>query len=45
MARRCLAGTLRPIIDGVYPLERGADALARLGSGLAIGKVMVTIGA
>jgi NADPH:quinone reductase-like Zn-dependent oxidoreductase len=44
LANRCLAGALRPIIDGVYPLERGADALARLGSGGAIGKVMVEVG-
>lgn len=45
LAQRCLAGTLRPVIDGVYPLERGAEALARIGSGLAIGKVMVAAGA
>lgn len=43
LAQRCLAGTLRPIIDNVYPLERGADALARLGSGLAVGKVLVEV--
>lgn len=43
LANRCLAGTLRPIIDGVYPLERGADAFARLGSGAAIGKVMIEV--
>ncbi len=42
LASRVLAGELKPVIDGVYPLEHGADALARLGSGLAIGKVMVT---
>lgn len=45
LAQRLLAGELRPIIDGVYPLERGAEALARIGSGLAIGKVTVTTGA
>jgi len=45
LAQRHLAGELRPIIDGVYPLERGAEALARIGSGLAVGKVMVTTGA
>lgn len=43
LATRCLAGTVRPIIDSIYPLERGADALARLGSGLAVGKVMVEV--
>ena len=43
LAQRCAAGTLRPIIDGVYPLARGAEALARIGSGLAIGKVMISV--
>lgn len=42
LASRCLAGTLRPIIDGVYPLEQGTAAMRRLGDGLAIGKVVVT---
>jgi NADPH:quinone reductase-like Zn-dependent oxidoreductase len=45
LAQRCIAGTLRPVIDGVFPLERGAEALARIGSGLAVGKVMVVTGA
>lgn len=43
LAQRCAAGTLRPIIDGVYPLSRGAEALARIGSGLAVGKVMISV--
>lgn len=42
LAQRCLSGSLRPIIDAVYPLEQGAAALRRLGDGRAIGKVMVT---
>lgn len=42
LAARCLAGTLRPIIDGTYPLDQGAAALRRLGSGLALGKVIIT---
>ena len=42
LAALCLAGRLRPIIDGVYPLEQGAAAMRRLGDGLAIGKVVVT---
>lgn len=43
LAERCRAGTLRAVIDGVYPLARGAEALARLGSGLAVGKVVVSV--
>jgi NADPH:quinone reductase-like Zn-dependent oxidoreductase len=42
LAERCLAGSLMPVIDSVYPLEDGAEALRRLGSGLAVGKVMIT---
>jgi NADPH:quinone reductase-like Zn-dependent oxidoreductase len=41
LARRCVAGKLEPIIDTLWPLEDGARALARLGSGLAIGKVVI----
>jgi len=43
LAQRCVARTLKPIVDNVYPLERGAEALARLGSGLAIGKVVIDV--
>jgi NADPH:quinone reductase-like Zn-dependent oxidoreductase len=42
LARHTLAGTIKPVIDGIYPLEQGAAALRRLGDGLAIGKVIVT---
>lgn len=42
LAQRALDGTIKPVIDGVYPLDRGAAALRRLGDGQAIGKVMVT---
>ena len=42
LARRSLSGSITPVIDGVYPLARGAAALRRLGDGLAIGKVMIT---
>ncbi|WP_423067722.1 NAD(P)-dependent alcohol dehydrogenase [Devosia sp. CN2-171] len=42
LAERCLAGTLTPVIDSVYPLADGAEALRRLGSGLAFGKVIIT---
>jgi hypothetical protein len=37
-----LAGKVRPVIDSTFPLEEGAQALRRLGSGLAIGKVIVS---
>lgn len=42
LARRCAAGALRPVIDGIYPLELGSVAMRRLGDGHAIGKVVVT---
>jgi NADPH:quinone reductase-like Zn-dependent oxidoreductase len=41
LAQRCLSGSLRPIIDAVYPLEQGAGALRRLGDGKHLGKVVV----
>jgi hypothetical protein len=41
LARRCITGGLEPIIDTLWPLGEGARALARLGSGLAIGKVVI----
>jgi len=37
------AGRLFPPIDSEFPLERGADAFARLKSGERFGKVVVTI--
>jgi len=37
------AGRLIPPIDSEFPLERGADAFARLKSGEQFGKVVVTI--
>jgi NADPH:quinone reductase-like Zn-dependent oxidoreductase len=37
-----LAGKVRRVIDSTFPLEEGAQALRRLGSGLAIGKVIVS---
>ena len=35
-------GTLRPVIDTVYPLEDTADAVEHIGAGRARGKVVVT---
>ncbi len=39
------AGTLTPVVDRTYPLERAADALAYVGEGYARGKVVVTVDA
>jgi len=36
-------GRLRPVIDSVFPLARGADALAHLARGGQFGKVVVEI--
>ena len=38
-----LAGRLKPVVDSVHSLERGADAFARLASGAHFGKVVVRI--
>ena len=35
------AGTIAPVIDATYPLDRVADAFARLESGEQFGKVVV----
>lgn len=45
LARHCLSGTLKPVIDSIYPLEEGAAALSRIGSGMAVGKVIISTGA
>jgi NADPH:quinone reductase-like Zn-dependent oxidoreductase len=37
------AGELRPVVDSVVPLERGAEAYARLASGEHFGKLVITI--
>ncbi|MEX1308827.1 MAG: NAD(P)H-quinone oxidoreductase [Candidatus Sulfomarinibacteraceae bacterium] len=36
-------GRLRPVIDSVYPMERVAEAHARLASGEAFGKVVLSV--
>jgi len=38
------SGAMRPAIDRVYPLEQTAAALRRLEDGLALGKVIISIG-
>ena len=43
LAAQCAAGSLRPIVDSTFPLEQGARAIAHLGSGRALGKVVISL--
>lgn len=43
LARSCENGEVRITIDRTYPLEEAADAVARVGAGQALGKVVVQI--
>jgi NADPH:quinone reductase-like Zn-dependent oxidoreductase len=43
IAERCLTGELEIRIDRTFPLDRAAEALAYLGAGRALGKVVVTV--
>jgi NADPH:quinone reductase-like Zn-dependent oxidoreductase len=43
LARRIDAGDVRPVVDEVFPLERAAEAVARLESGAVRGKVVVAV--
>jgi NADPH:quinone reductase len=45
LARLYAAGRLRPVVSGVYPLERAAEALDELGQRRAVGKVVVVTAA
>lgn len=38
-----VSGRIAPVVDSVYPLERGREALARLASGQHFGKVVARI--
>lgn len=40
---RLAAGELTPVVDSVFPLDRTADALARLESGAQFGKVVIGV--
>jgi NADPH:quinone reductase-like Zn-dependent oxidoreductase len=42
LSELAVAGKIAPVIDSTYPLERGADAMGRLESKAAVGKVVVT---
>ena len=44
LAEQCLAGELQVHIDRTYGLDEVPDALARVGEGRALGKVVVTVG-
>lgn len=44
LADRCVAGEVQIHVDRTYPLEQTAAAMARVGEGLALGKVVVTCG-
>jgi NADPH:quinone reductase-like Zn-dependent oxidoreductase len=37
------AGALKPVVDAVFPLERAAEALARLEAGEQLGKIVVEV--
>ena len=43
MAALADAGTIRPIIDRVFPFESAKDAMAYVESGRAKGKVVITM--
>ncbi len=38
------AGTIRPVVDRVFPFESSKEAMAYVSSGRTKGKVVVTIG-
>jgi NADPH:quinone reductase-like Zn-dependent oxidoreductase len=43
LADMLAAGTIRPVVDRAYPLDRAAEAVAYVESGEARGKVVITI--
>jgi NADPH:quinone reductase-like Zn-dependent oxidoreductase len=43
LAELATSGTLRPVLDSVHPLDRAIDALRRVESGHAHGKVVVRV--
>jgi putative PIG3 family NAD(P)H quinone oxidoreductase len=38
------AGTIRPVIDSIFPLAAAAEAHRRMESGLHVGKIVLTVG-
>jgi NADPH:quinone reductase-like Zn-dependent oxidoreductase len=43
LSRRIDAGEVTPVVDEVFPLERAAEAVARLESGAVRGKVVIAV--
>lgn len=43
LAALAIAGSIAPVIDSVLPLEQGAAALRRIGSGEQIGKIVLSM--
>jgi NADPH:quinone reductase len=37
-------GKLKPVIDGVFPLDRAAEAHARMEAGEHVGKIVLEVG-
>jgi NADPH:quinone reductase-like Zn-dependent oxidoreductase len=44
LGRLVTAGRMRPIVAGVYPLERASEAFAAQEGGRAVGKVIIRVG-
>lgn len=44
LAALTLSGAIAPVIDSVFPLDQGAAALRRIGSGDHIGKIIIDMG-
>ncbi|KKC39861.1 hypothetical protein WH87_03225 [Devosia epidermidihirudinis] len=45
LAALTLSGVITPVIDSVFTLEQGPDAMRRIGSGDHIGKIIIDMGA
>jgi NADPH:quinone reductase-like Zn-dependent oxidoreductase len=44
LGRLVTAGRMRPIVAGIYPLERASEAFAAQEGGRAVGKVIIRVG-
>jgi len=45
LAELALSGAIAPVIDSIFPLEQGAAAMRRIGTGDHIGKIIIDMGA
>lgn len=43
LCEKVASGVITPVIDSVFPLERGAEALRRIGDGNHVGKVIIDL--